>query len=132
MSDQFDAEYLEVGDTFVGGPIEQSYFIGVVMAAGGEVDIHGDTVYIVQLPKKNSSNQSAGSFEAKAPVSESAVEKAPEPKVEEAKAEESKVEAPLVDLAHEEPVVEESKTEEPKTYNKPGPKPKAPEVKEED
>ena len=99
MNDKFDTEYLEVGDTFVGGPIEQSQFIGAVMGAGGEVDIHGDTVYIVALPKK-----------AKAAVSEKPVEKIPETKVEEPKVEETKV--------------EETKVEESKPAAKPGPKPK--------
>lgn len=112
MNDRFDSEYLEVGDTFVGGPIEQSYFIGAVMAAGGEVDIHGDTVYIVNLPKK-----------AKAPVSSPPVEKAPEPEL-----------SPAEDLAPVEEVVPETKVEvapEPKTYIKPGPKPKTPEAEKE-
>lgn len=126
MSEKFDTDYLEVGDTFVGGPIEQSYFIGAVMAAGGEVDIHGDTVYIVQLPKK-----------AKAPVSEKPVEKAPEPvqetKVEEPKAEESKVEEPKVETPKDvdpevaiapEPKAETPKVEAPKPAVKTGFKPK--------
>lgn len=95
MSDRFDADYFEVGDIFEGGAIEQSYFISAVMAAGGEVDIYGDTVYIVALPR-----------EAKAPVSE------PE-KVEETVAEPEIEEAPLVDLAHEE-VVKEDVVPEPK------------------
>lgn len=109
MSDKFDTNYLEVGDTFEGGAIEQSYFISAVMAAGGEIEVDGDIVRIVQLPKKEAAK-------AKASVSEKPVEKAPEP--------------PLVDLAAEEAVVEEApKTEAPKvSVAKPGPKPKVAET----
>jgi outer membrane biosynthesis protein TonB len=102
------------------------------MAAGGEVDIHGDTVYIVQLPKKNSSNQSSGSIEAKAPVSEKTSEPVEEPKAEETvektsePVEESKVEA-APEPKSEEPKVEAAS--EPKPAAKPGPKPKTSENK---
>lgn len=75
---KYDTDYLEVGDEFNGGPIEQSYFISAVMAAGGEVEIHGDKVFILQLPKKEVPK-------AKAPVSATSgyvqvVEKSPAPK----------------------------------------------------
>lgn len=113
MSDRFDVEYLEIGDSFEGGAIEQSYFISAVMAAGGEVDIYGDTVFIVNLPKKEV-------IEDKAPVVE-------EPVIEEPIIVKSEPEdAPLVDLASEEAVVEAPKaaTSEPKMAAKPGPKPK--------
>lgn len=110
MSDRFDTDYLEVGDSFEGGAIEQSYFISAVMEAGGEVEIDGDIVRILQLPKKETPK-------AKAPVYEEPVEKvekAPEP---------VKEEPPLVDLASEEPVIEKPKVIS-KPITKPGPKPK--------
>lgn len=100
MTDKYNAEYLEVGDSFEGGPIEQSYFISAVMAAGGEIEIDGDVVTILQLPKAKS--------EAKAPESPKAVEEAPK--------EEPKEEA-------KEEVKEEPKEEAPKP--KSGPKSKA-------
>lgn len=110
MSEKFDVNYLEVGDSFDGGPIEQGYFISAVMAAGGEVEIDGNVVTILQLPK------------AKAPVApETVVEVVPEPVVEE---------APLVDIAAEEAVIEAPKP----PASKPGPKPKpapAPEAEKE-
>lgn len=81
MSEKFDVEYLEVGDTFEGGPIEQSYFISAIMAAGGEVEIHGNVVLIVDLPKKTK-----------------AVE-VPAPKVEETKEEPPVIEEPPVEEA---------------------------------
>lgn len=124
MSEKFDTDYLEVGDTFVGGPIEQSAFIGAVMAAGGEVDIHGDTVYIVQLPKKVKAPVSEEPVKASEPVEEPKVEAAPEPTVEEPKVE-----------AAPEPKVEEPKAVDsevaiaPKPIAKPGPKPKIHEAK---
>lgn len=83
MSDKYDVEYLEAGDSFEGGPIEQSYFISAVLAAGGEIQITGDKVTIVALPKKEKS-------QAKASLSE----KEEEPKIEELKKEEIKVEEP--------------------------------------
>lgn len=102
MSEKFDVEYLEVGDTFEGGPIEQSYFISAIMAAGGEVEIHGNIVLIVDLPKKTK-----------------AVE-VPAPKVEEVK------EEPPVAVIEESPVEEApkvvSKTVSRKKVTPPAPK----------
>lgn len=106
MSDKYNVEYLEVGDSFEGGPIEQGYFISAVMAAGGEVEIDGNVVTILQLPK-------APKSEAKAPASPAPVEVTPEP-VEEAKEEAPKEVDPEVAIAPE-----------PKPAAKPGPKPKA-------
>lgn len=110
MSDKYDVSYLEVGDTFDGGPIEQSYFISSVMAAGGEVEIDGNVVTILQLPK-------APKSEAKAPEAPKPVEEAPAP------VEEVKEADPEVAIAPE-----------PKPAAKPGPKSKessAPEAKKE-
>lgn len=101
MSERYDVNYLEVGDSFDGGPIEQGYFISAVMAAGGEVEIDGNVVTILQLPK-------APKSEAKAPESPKPVEKAPEP------VEEVKEVDPEIAIAPE-----------PKPAAKPGPKPKA-------
>jgi hypothetical protein len=70
MSDRFDTDYLEVGDSLEGGAIEQSYFISSVMAAGGEVEVDGDIVRIIQLPKKEAPK-------AKASMSEKPIEKTP-------------------------------------------------------
>lgn len=94
MSDyKYETDYLEVGDEFSGGPIEQSYFISAVMAVGGEVEIDGNKVVILQLPKKEFSK-------AKAPVTPVADQKAAVAPVAE--------EPPIVDLASEEAVVEEA------------------------
>lgn len=90
MTAKYDIEYLEEGDVFEGSPIEQSYFISEVLAAGGRVTIDGDHVHIVSLPKKEVPK-------AKAPVSVPVVEEAPKveaPKVEARKVEVPKVEAP--------------------------------------
>lgn len=112
MTDKnYDVEYLEVGDTFDGGPIEQSYFISAVMAAGGEVWIDGTVVHISALPKKEAP--------AKAPVSSGYIQVVdPEPVLENTP--EPVEDAPLVDIAAEEAVIEA-----PKPAAKPGPKPKA-------
>lgn len=123
MSDyKFDTEYLEIGDTFEGGPIEQSYFISAVMAAGGEIEIDGDKVVILQLPKKNkpeAPKSKAPVADQKAMVGPVATAPVSVPPVIE--------EAPLVDLAHEEAVIEEAPkpAPTPKLAVKPGPKPKA-------
>jgi hypothetical protein len=121
MSDKsFDVEYLEVGDSFEGGPIEQSYFIGAVMAAGGEVEIHGDKVFILQLPKKETPK-------AKAPVApEPVVEKAPEPVVKAVVVkEEPEMNTPELDDDADRVVAELKAASTPKPAAKPGPKPKA-------
>lgn len=92
MSDKFNVEYLEVGDTFQGGPIEQGDFILAVMASGGEVEIDGNVVTILQLPKAKA---------VKAPVAVPA-----EVEAVVAATIEAIEEPPLVDLAAEEAVVE--------------------------
>lgn len=115
MSDyKFDTDYLEVGDIFEGSPIEQSYFISAVMAAGGEIEIDGNKVVILQLPKKEVP-------QAKAPVSVPVVETAPEP-VEEKVPEPVVEEPPLVDLASEEAVIEEPPAPAPAPALAPAPK----------
>lgn len=124
MSDYtFDLEYLEVGDSLEGGPTEQGYFISAVMAAGGRVEINGDVVTILDLPKK-----------AKAPVSvkEELVKEEVIDKVELVKDPEAKLiseyndvlglseEPPLVDLAAEEPVIEVPVVSKPVVPKSPG------------
>lgn len=79
---EFDTEYLEVGDVFEGSPIEQGYFISAVLGAGGEVKLNGNKVIIVSIPKKEVSK-------AKAPDS---AKVADEPKPEAPKVETKKVE----------------------------------------
>jgi hypothetical protein len=133
MSDRtFDVEYLEVGDSYTGGPIEQSYFIGAVLGAGGQVSIDGNTVYIVALPKK--APESVISVPSVTPMDETTLEKTVElikktakvepkvetpkvePKVEAPKVEEPK-EYPIADLAAEEAVIEEAPKSK-RTYKK--------------
>ncbi len=90
MTDKkYDFEHLEEGDTFEGGPLEQSTFISELQAAGGEFELKGNKVIIKKLAKKEESKAKAvsSSKKAEAPKKEApkAEEKKEAPKAEEKK-----------------------------------------------
>jgi hypothetical protein len=102
MTDKFDFEHLEEGDSFEGGPLEQSVFISELQAAGGEFELKGNKVLIKKLAKKEESK-------AKAAPSSKKTESKDEPKKETPKKEVAKDEP-----KKETPKKEDHKTEAPK------------------
>ena len=87
MTDKIDTNYLEEGDSFEGGPLEQSTFISDVLAAGGTVKIQGNKVFVTSMPKQDEGKAKAASSPKKAAAKAPAKEEAP-------KAEAPKAEAP--------------------------------------
>ncbi len=116
MTDKYDIEHLEAGDTFEGGPLEQNEFISHLLAAGAEFKIKGNKVEITKLEKKESKAKAASSSKKEALKSEGKATDAPkaEAKKEEAhKAEDKATDAPKAEAKKEEaPKAESDKTKE--------------------